>query len=153
VSGFLPYSYRKVHATLRRLHGPATDHTCSCGDPAVEWAYQYTGDPELRNADGGYPHSANPDDYVAMCRGCHVRFDLEKDPAMAERRTAWRPRPDNVERWHDPEYREMMQTAQRGGGIAVARKRRRCLECGLVASPGGMGNHRNSSGHDNYEEI
>lgn len=80
-----PDTYIAVHETLKRTRGSARTHICSCGRPAREWAYQFTGSPELRDSEGKRPHSINPDDYAAMCRSCHVRFDWENDPVFAEK--------------------------------------------------------------------
>lgn len=162
-----PTTYRMIHRLLHRLRGPATDHTCSCGQPAQDWAYQFTGE-TLRASDDSHPHSVSPDDYAAMCRDCHARFDVEHDSHFAERRrvgavngqAAFR---DNVslERqheisvlgglasWRDPEVNERRREAQR----KTARRRRRCLECGFISNPGGMGTHRTRTGHNNYEEV
>ena len=131
-------TYRTIHRKLQRTRGPASNYTCSCGEPAVQWAYQFTGE-ELRAPDGRFPHSLDPDDYEPMCRKCHQAFDLEHDPAMAE---------------------AILEGRRRGGAVsaplmgrAVAGRRRRCLECGLISNPGSVGVHQNSTGHNGYEEI
>ena len=136
-------TYRAIHTTLLQIRGPASDHTCSCGKPAVDWAYQFTaGDRELRCEGGRGPHSINPDDYAAMCRSCHVLFDREHDPQCTEARLL-----ELTTRWRtNPEYREKIRSAQR----KAAHRRRRCLECGFVSNPGGMGTHRTKTGHDNW---
>lgn len=117
-----PSSYQSIHKRLVRLYGSAKKHTCPCGEPAVEWAYQFTGEPELRDADGRFPHSSNPDDYTAMCRPCHIRLDIEKNPGVR----AEKPRKERV---------------------PVARQQRQCLQCGFICSPAGMGSHQRGYRH------
>jgi len=125
-------AYRKIHKTLRVTRGAASQHTCPCGKRALDWAYQFTaGDQELRLPDGSHPHSANPDDYVAMCRRCHMSFDLEHDPAMAD------------------------QFRLRGMNASTKTNtmRRRCLECGYISTPGGVGAHQYMTGHTGFDRI
>ena len=71
-------AYKIVHQRLARERGPAKNHSCACGSQAFQWAYQYTGDPEYRDPEGGFPFSENLDDYAPMCRSCHARLDMEK---------------------------------------------------------------------------
>jgi hypothetical protein len=71
----LRHGYLGVHYRLRVKYGPATDHLCSCGDQALQWAYQHTGDPELTDLRG--PYSENLNDYKPMCRSCHAVLDAE----------------------------------------------------------------------------
>jgi hypothetical protein len=141
-------TYQQIHKTLRRLRGPASDHLCSCGTRAYEWAYQFTaGDKELRNADGSGPHSLNPDDYAPMCRPCHSRLDNEHDERMhslIQQGPAVREEKYKA----DPELLERVREAQRKS----AQRTRRCLECGWVSSPGGIGNHQKSSGHQGWTQ-
>lgn len=74
-----------VHARLRRTFGPASDYTCGCGEPAVDWAYDH-GCPneriEIMTKTGGrqvsVPFSTDLDRYEPMCRTCHRRFDLDR---------------------------------------------------------------------------
>ena len=64
-------TYYNVHGDM----GRADAHLCSCGEPARDWAYQYTaGDREILSPEG-WPYSTDPDDYRPMCRPCHRRFD------------------------------------------------------------------------------
>lgn len=120
-----PYSYKKVHEVLRRLYGPAREHTCRCGESAEEWAYQFTGE-TIRNEDGSRPHSANPDDYAPMCRSCHGKFDAEHDPAMNERKTS--SAQVNLQaahaKWGDPEYRDKMSDVLHQNSLAIAERRK-----------------------------
>lgn len=79
-----PETYIEVHESLKKQYGSARSHACRCGEPAAEWAYQYTGEGEMRDDDGRRPHTTDLADYAPMCRSCHVRFDLEHDPVFAE---------------------------------------------------------------------
>lgn len=117
-----PYSYKKVHVELRRLHGPAKNHMCQCGEPAVEWAYQFTG-VELRADDGSRPHSADPDDYLPMCRKCHQRLDMEKDTVMAERRrNSGGFRQGLADKWADPTFAEKMRGVLLKNSLDIAER-------------------------------
>ena len=78
--------YRAVHDRLRRERGPARGYLCDrCGEPALDWAFQY---PEGRIEvcpDTRRRFSSDPADYLPLCRSCHLRMDWEKDPEMAAR--------------------------------------------------------------------
>lgn len=120
-----PDAYIEVHETLKQRYGPASDLVCPCGKPAQEWAYQFTGEQELRDADGRRPHSTDPADYAAMCRSCHVRFDLEHDPVFAKtmRATLTQNNRDFSERCKsDPALREEMR--ERGETVGTLRSER-----------------------------
>jgi hypothetical protein len=124
------YSYEKIHETLKQVRGLASDHVCRCGEPAVDWAYQFTGE-ELRDVNGQRPHSADPADYAPMCRSCHIKFDLE----------------------HDPSRIEAKRESGRRLSETMAKRRRRCLQCGLVGTPGAIGNHQRWYRHAGLEDI
>lgn len=67
--------YSGVHIRLRRLLGSARNHRCvTCGDPALNWAYDHK-DPDERQSEFG-PYSLDPSHYRPMCARCHKRFDL-----------------------------------------------------------------------------
>jgi hypothetical protein len=79
--------YGAAHERVYRLHGKASDWPCSarCGRQAEEWAYCHDAENELyelvKNPHGNYievPYSPNPDDYVPLCKPCHVDFDRER---------------------------------------------------------------------------
>ena len=77
----IPDPYHQIHVALRREKGRARDLQCvACGEPAIDWAYQHTGETlicERRNS----PYSMNLDDYAPMCRGCHQHLDnQQRDP-------------------------------------------------------------------------
>lgn len=56
-------AYNRRHYRVAKARGKASAHTCPCGAPAAEWA-------QLHDKDG-----EDPDDYEAMCRKCHQRYD------------------------------------------------------------------------------
>lgn len=66
-------TYSAVHQRLQRVRGRADAHTCACGAPAAQWAYDRTDPAPLR---APWPYSADLRRYVAMCVPCHKRFDL-----------------------------------------------------------------------------
>lgn len=66
--------YKAVHLRLRAQFGPASDHVCSCGQPAQLWAYMHT-DPSPRRSREGFPYSSDPSRYEPKCRRCHHRLD------------------------------------------------------------------------------
>lgn len=55
-------SYLAHHKRLYRVRGKAKDHTCKCGARGRDWA-NLTGRFEDMN------------DYEAMCRSCHLKYD------------------------------------------------------------------------------
>lgn len=153
--GYASAQYQQAHNDLKRARGKASEYLCSCGKPAQDWAYLYTGEP-LRSPDDSRPYSTNPDDYAPMCRKCHIRFDTENDPLYAERRRAGigRGRMLALEkvaemRRSDPEFVEKQNETLRAN-TAV---RVQCAECGMISTRPGMGNHHKSSGHIGRKEL
>lgn len=149
--GYASASYQRAHTELKRLRGEASEYTCSCGKPARDWAYQFTGE-TLRSPDGSRPYSVNPDDYTAMCRGCHIRFDTDHDPVMAERRREGnaRGRAKVVEMSQtDPDYIERMNEVRR----TVNAVRVQCDECDDISTRPGMSNHQKHTGHTGRKEL
>ena len=55
--------YKAAHSRVRRIRGKASDSLCRCGVAAYEWA----------NLTGNF---ADVNDYEAMCRRCHRKYDL-----------------------------------------------------------------------------
>lgn len=150
-----PPSYLTVHETLLRDCGPARLHLCHCGEPASDWAYQFTGE-TLTAPDGSRPHSTDPDDYEAMCRSCHIRFDMEHDPMMAEKRRAGgadgRAKVNEglaERRKTDPEFVDRMNEVL-WANLAVQAE---CLECGLTSTRPGIGNHQKHTRHTGRKEL
>jgi len=68
-------AYSTVHGWLVQHRGYARNYLCPCGEPATGWAYQHTGDPELRDEKYGWLYSLDINDYVAMCQSCHRLLD------------------------------------------------------------------------------
>ena len=142
-------TYGQIHRTLRREIGPANQFLCDCGEPAYEWAYQFTaGDRELRGENGSGPHSLDPADYAPMCRMCHARFDAKHDERMRDL-IQQGPAVREAKYRADPELLERVRDAQRKSALRT----RRCNECGWVSSPGGMGNHQIGSGHQGWTQV
>lgn len=102
--------YNSAHLRVRQARGPARKHTCPCGRPAAQWAYDHN-DPDPRTESVRTPRgrtlvvtwSDDPAHYVAMCYRCHARLDLERGnraniaAGYRERRAAtrgrgWNPR-------------------------------------------------------------
>jgi hypothetical protein len=149
--GYASAEYQQAHTNLKRVRGNASEHTCPCGKPASDWAYLFTGE-TLRSPDGSRPYSNNPKDYTAMCRSCHIRFDLEHDPVYAERRREGnaRGRAKVVEMSQtDPDYIERMSEVR----SAVNAVRVQCGECDDISTRGGMANHQKHSGHTGRKEL
>ena len=87
--------YREIHHELFATYGKASEHTCSCGDRADEWAFQHSADVTLWDGPTR-PYSRDVADYRAMCHRCHTLLDLERTPGLREvrqdnarRATAW----------------------------------------------------------------
>jgi hypothetical protein len=149
--GYASAQYQQAHTNLKRVRGEAREHTCPCGKPALDWAYIFTGE-TLTSSDGSRPYSNNPDDYMAMCRKCHIAFDTEHDPAYAERRRVGiaNGRAAVVEMSKtDPAYIKMMNGVRQ----AVNAVRVQCGECDLVSTRGGLGNHQKHSQHNGRKEL
>lgn len=65
-----------AHNSNRRARGRASLQRCEhCGGQAAEWAlnHEKEGIVTLRDRFGEY--SAEPMDYIALCKPCHQRFD------------------------------------------------------------------------------
>lgn len=67
--------YSTVHHRVYRARGPAASYDCEhCGGPALDWAW-------LHGKDG-----MSPDDFMPLCRKCHVAYDGNGDKSVATRR-------------------------------------------------------------------
>ena len=159
--------YRAVHDRLRRERGPARGYLCDrCGEPALDWAFQY---PEGRIEicpDTRRRFSSDPADYLPLCRSCHLRMDWEKDPEMAAGLSAIRrevtSRPKTDERlariWEarraDAEGMKKHSELMRETMTRTNSRRFRCGGCDLVTNAGNLGKHQRATGHaDRKEEI
>lgn len=126
--------YRSVHRALVRQYGPASSHTCPCGQPAQDWALQPTLNPLFRDERGTY--SEDPSDYKPMCKFCHRRLDRES---------------------YIPSGHRIPIETRQANGVAHANKmakvRRRCAQCPLESHPVGVGRHQKASGHEGWVTL
>ncbi len=80
-------SYLGAHQRTRNERGLASDQVCEhCGGPAEDWALDHASPTEQFRVQepGRWPeqydgrtYSLDPDDYIALCRSCHYKFDKE----------------------------------------------------------------------------
>ena len=56
--------YQGVHQRLVKLHGPAHDYTCACGEQAQDWAFDMP---------TGFSYDLRR--YTPLCRVCHWAQD------------------------------------------------------------------------------
>ena len=168
--------YRTTHDRLRRTRGPAKDYPCvSCGGPAREWAYQYTGT-VLRDSQQNRAYSEDPADYAPMCSGCHRSFDNSNDADVQQRRldgSRKAGRTTAARLQEDPEFAQEFSRKVAAGGRATAARaqgdpafasekrlgeqrgrdktnamRLRCTECGRETTPGPMAKHLKTHQHE-----
>mgnify|MGYP001596234233 FL=1 len=73
--------YKAAHLRVKALRGVASNHACvDCGGRAGDWSY--TNDcPRERISQMGLAYSPDPTRYVARCRSCHKRYDIEQAAA------------------------------------------------------------------------
>jgi hypothetical protein len=104
--------YGNAHSRVRQARGPARKHACRCGAAAAQWAYDHNDPnprtetlPTARGRTVVVTWSEDPAHYIAMCRRCHARLDLERGnrsniaAGYRERRAAtrghgWNQRPE-----------------------------------------------------------
>lgn len=68
--------YWAAHDRVRAARGPASQHYCwKCGGPARDWALSRNAADPRPSRHGWF--SPSPDDYVPMCRKCHIPYDAE----------------------------------------------------------------------------
>lgn len=68
--------YKRMHARLRKLRGPARDYDCiDCGQTAAEWSL--SADSSLYGIESRktFPYSQNVEDYAPRCTKCHGIYD------------------------------------------------------------------------------
>lgn len=154
-----------------------------CGEPAQHWAFRYDSKSDLKDPEGRPYSSdvwdydplcigchrrrdlAEDNRVAEVARkegkrmaSAHVQR-LHSDPEFAARRGS-----ENSSVMHrintDPQYAEIMgkarEKARASSAVAArrtAKKRRRCLMCGIDAPPGPMGTHFRYSGHSGYEDL
>lgn len=111
------HDYANAHRALRETYGPASEHVCSCGDRAEQWAYlgsapdeqwgwliRWQGHSETRLAS----FSLDAAYYEPMCKRCHQRYDHK---TASRRRAAAGVKPDgsgfvdpnDPRNWQEPE--------------------------------------------------
>lgn len=170
-------SIDSVHQKLARSRGKARGHTCGCGLPAYEWAYQHT-DPNPLYSEEGSVYSLDPQNYAPMCRSCHRKLDLEKSLRLKE---SWEKNRAELTREiqqaggraaphpGSPLDNETAVRMGRAGGTARSKRMREdpdlmrrmqdlatrnlpkgswvCEECGKISTRSGIGNHQKWSSH------
>lgn len=112
-----------------------SEHDCAgCGSTARVWVPVGLASPE------------------PCCRACAAR--VPQDDAFRESLAAAHSEP--VEDVLPPFRRPAASPPQRKASAPVPAnlaQRRRCQECPMVASPGGMGLHQKASGHTGWEAV
>jgi hypothetical protein len=143
--------YVRAHKAVTKSRGPASDQACvECGGAAQDWSYDHTDPAPLTNGEGGGPYSNDVSRYVPRCKVCHYRFDRETDPLMEGR---------IVRRAAAAGEGVQRHISEKGLGVFVAAgrraaaRRRCCLECQKVCSPGSMAMHQKASGHTGWKDL
>lgn len=145
--------YVRAHRKVARVRGKADTHACiDCGDQAQEWSFNYENPSPLFAGERRTPYSHDPSDYDPRCKKCHLKFDREMDPTLEERIAE---RTKNavsgmVAASKEPEMAARLSTSR---SEFASMKSRRCIPCGKESSPGGIGIHQKSSGHEGWETI
>lgn len=68
--------YNSMHQRTRRIRGTSSSHPCAeCGEPAREWAYDYTDPNEM--VENGLRYSLDVNRYQPMCAHCHRLNDAQ----------------------------------------------------------------------------
>lgn len=68
-------TFGAAHDRVRAVRGRAAEHACiGCGETAKDWALSRDAE-ATRVAPNGRRYSLDVEDYAAMCRTCHVRYD------------------------------------------------------------------------------
>jgi len=68
--------YRGLHMRIVKARGKASEHVCSCGVQAQQWAYDHS-DPEPKLSRLGSPYSLDVRRYDPLCRSCHGKRDWQ----------------------------------------------------------------------------
>lgn len=69
-----------AHDRVRAAKGHARDHLCvDCGGPALDWALSHDAEEtfEAKTTAHGRFYSLDVDDYMPMCRRCHIHYDRD----------------------------------------------------------------------------
>lgn len=69
--------YAKAHYNVKKANGPASGHlcVCGCGNQASDWAMK--NDSKNIKKSKNFKWSDDINDYMAMARSCHKRYDLD----------------------------------------------------------------------------
>jgi hypothetical protein len=79
--------YHARHMALRRARGRAADSSCvECGKPGQEWA-------QIHESSG----MDFWDDYVPMCRRCHLDYDYDPRARSLASVKGWHTRRDTLQ--------------------------------------------------------
>lgn len=78
-------TYRAAHKRVESDRGKATGYGCvMCGEqPATDWALDHEFPTEGFRVEHGWWFSLDVEDYVPVCRGCHVMFDRYQSAVLA----------------------------------------------------------------------
>lgn len=153
-------TYVTVHQTLKLQFGPATDHTCECGSPAVDWAYQRGAPDEQLDPVMNRIYSEDLSMYQPMCRSCHLKLDADlrhistwdESSREAHRKAVQKGGLVHAERMKtDSAYRDKhLKQLATGRGF---KRKRRCGECPMETHAAALGHHQKASGHTGYTDI
>lgn len=145
----------QVHEKLSKVRGNAKTHRCiACAGVAIDWAYQYNGNPELYD-NHGRPYSEDLYNcYQPMCRSCHLLHDAHKDPRIAGTllRVGRKVGLSNATRAATDRVFAAKVILDRAKAASVANAIRRTCECGITAHPAAIGAHQKGSGHTRYTD-
>ena len=93
----------------------------------------------------------NQADYAPMCRSCHFKLDVPRDPdwvqSNARNGRAGKGRKINYDLSED------QLGALSAGREKVRKMRKKCAECSLESSPSGIATHQKHSGHEGVETL
>ena len=72
--------YGAAHKRVRYWRGPASEHTCACGNLAIHWAFTWRTTPPDRWMCNSrrQMYSLNEEDYEAMCGICASWYDKDE---------------------------------------------------------------------------
>lgn len=176
-------SYQQVHNRLRLERGRASEYTCECGSPAKDWAFQHTGaalrDPATGRWYSEDPDDYSP--MCRSCHfkldtpHSHAEFLRMKEDSEHLSRAGKNRAASYWGRYSkDADLRERHAAGARANGVAareaLAKKHRedpelrkrqtaalktrvKCLACGMVSSPGGIGTHQKHTNHEGVEKA
>ncbi len=70
-------AYRRAHAAVKKIHGPASLYTCKNFDECNQFAQHWALNKDSKKIENSkhFHWSENPADYMAMCVVCHKEYD------------------------------------------------------------------------------